>query len=111
MGVTGMAKILSNELGPHNITVNNVAPGLILTERVKDTVFHNAPEVARRNYWLNGPRIPMQRIGRPEELAALVAFLASPLAGYITGTTIPMEGGAVNPPINQPADLRRPVFY
>ena len=100
MGVVGMAKILSNELGPDNITVNNVAPGLILTDRVKDTFPKDPPPgttfedlIAQR-----AKDIPMRRIGQPEELAALVAFLASPLAGYITGTTIQVDGGAVKAP-------------
>ncbi len=96
MGVVGMAKMLSNELGPDNITVNNVAPGLILTDRVKDTLpktvdFEEA--LAQR-----AKDIPLKRIGRPEELAALVTFLASPLAGYITGATIQVDGGAVKGP-------------
>jgi 3-oxoacyl-[acyl-carrier protein] reductase len=100
MGVVGMAKILSNELAPHNITVNNVAPGLILTDRVKDTVGHlllpgmTMDEVLTER----AKNIPMQRMGRPEELAALVTFLASPLAGYITGTTIQVDGGSVRSP-------------
>jgi 3-oxoacyl-[acyl-carrier protein] reductase len=100
MGVTGMAKMLSNELGPHNITVNNVAPGLILTDRVKDAVMHKmAPGVSIDDLLAQRARdIPMQRIGRPEELAALVTFLASPLAGYITGTTIQVDGGSVKAP-------------
>jgi len=100
MGVVGMAKMLSNELAPDNITVNNVAPGLILTDRVKDslpTVQPGGPSLeellAQR-----AKDIPLGRIGKPEELAALVTFLASPLAGYITGTTIQVDGGAVKAP-------------
>jgi 3-oxoacyl-[acyl-carrier protein] reductase len=87
MGVAGMAKMLSNELGPFNITVNNVAPGLILTDRLKETM---PAQLAERT-----KDIPLGRIGRPEELAALVAFLASPLAGYISGATIQVDGGSV----------------
>ena len=100
MGVVGMAKILSNELGPDNITVNNVAPGLILTDRVNDTFPKNPPPGTTREELLaeRAKDIPLRRIGRPEELAALVAFLASPLSGYITGATIQVDGGAIKAP-------------
>jgi 3-oxoacyl-[acyl-carrier protein] reductase len=97
LGVIGMAKMLSNELGPDNITVNNIAPGMILTDRLKHTLGSAGPggpsfeeQLAQRS-----KDIPLGRIGKPEELAALVAFLASPLAGYITGATIPVDGGAI----------------
>jgi len=97
LGVVGMSKLLSDELGPDNITVNNVAPGLILTDRVKDTLPQNPPPGTTIEQLLadRAKDIPLRRIGRPEELAALVAFLASPLAGYITGATIQCDGGAV----------------
>ncbi|HEY4285766.1 MAG TPA: SDR family oxidoreductase [Puia sp.] len=97
MGVVGMAKMLSNELAPDNITVNNVAPGLILTDRVKDTLPPVQPGGPALEELLaqRAKDIPMGRIGKPEELAALVTFLASPLAGYITGTTTQVDGGAV----------------
>ncbi len=100
LGVTGMAKMLSDELGPDNITVNNVAPGLILTDRVKDTFPKNPPPGTTFEQLLaeRAKDIPLRRIGRPEELAALVTFLASPLAGYITGATIQCDGGAVRSP-------------
>ncbi len=99
MGVVGMAKMLSDELGADNITVNNVAPGLILTDRVKDTL-QPRPGVTEEELLAERARsIPVGRIGRPEELAALVAFLASPLAGYITGATIPVDGGAIRRPL------------
>jgi 3-oxoacyl-[acyl-carrier protein] reductase len=92
MGVVGMAKLLADELGPYNITVNNVAPGMILTDRLKHTLPKDAdPEQALKERAKN---IPLGRIGKPEELAALVTFLASEQAAYISGTTIQVDGGA-----------------
>ncbi|GAB3933535.1 SDR family oxidoreductase [Mucilaginibacter myungsuensis] len=92
MGVIGMAKMLADEFGPYNITVNNVAPGLILTDRIKHTLPKDVdPEQAIKD---KAKAIPLGRIGKPEELAALVAFLASEQAAYISGTTIQVDGGA-----------------
>ena len=99
LGVVGMAKMLSDELAADKITVNNVAPGLILTDRVRDTL-QPRPGVTEEELMAERAQsIPMGRIGRPEELAALVAFLASPLSSYITGATIPVDGGATRKPI------------
>ncbi|MDB5017227.1 MAG: 3-oxoacyl-ACP reductase [Mucilaginibacter sp.] len=92
MGIVGMAKLMADEFGPYNITVNNVAPGMILTDRLKHTLPKDAdPEEALKERAKN---IPLGRIGKPEELAALVTFLASEQAAYITGTTIQVDGGA-----------------
>jgi len=92
MGVVGMAKMLADEFGPYNITVNNVAPGLILTDRIKHTLPKDVdPDQAIKD---KAKSIPLGRIGKPEELAALVAFLASEQAAYISGTTIQVDGGA-----------------
>jgi 3-oxoacyl-[acyl-carrier protein] reductase len=100
MAVVGMAKMLSNELGPDNITVNNIAPGLILTDRIKQTIFHQLPAGKTEADILaeRAKEIPLRRLGNPGELGALVAFLASPLASYITGTTIQVDGGAIKAP-------------
>lgn len=92
MGVVGMAKLLADELGPFNITVNNVAPGMILTDRIKETLPKDIEiEQALAD---KAQSIPLGRIGKPEELAATVVFLASEQASYITGTTIQVDGGA-----------------
>jgi len=92
MGIVGMAKLMADEFGPYNITVNNVAPGLILTDRIKDTIPKGAdPEQALKE---KAKSIPLGRIGKPEELAAVVAFLASEQAAYVSGTTIQVDGGA-----------------
>jgi len=95
-GVIGLAKTLSNEFGPYNITVNNVCPGRILTDRIT----HLAGEKAKREgtsvedaLTAMETDVPLRRIGRPEELASLVVFLASEKASYITGTTIQVDGG------------------
>ena len=92
MGVVGMAKLMADEYGPYNITVNNVAPGLILTDRIKHTLPKDVdPEEAIKE---KAKGIPLGRVGQPEELAALVTFLASAQASYISGTTIQVDGGA-----------------
>lgn len=92
MGVVGMAKLLADEFGPFNITVNNVAPGMILTDRLKHTLPKDIDLEAALNESVKN--VPLGRIGKPEELAALVTFLASAQAGYISGTTIQVDGGA-----------------
>lgn len=92
MGVVGIAKMMADEFGPYNITVNNVAPGSTKTDRIMKTVPPGIdPEVALKK---RAENIPLRRLGKPEELAAVVAFLASEHAGYITGATIPVDGGA-----------------
>jgi len=80
MGVVGLAKMMADEFGPYNITVNNVAPGLILTDRIKQTIPKDKdPEEALKE---KTKSIPLGRIGKPEELAALVVFLASLFAEF-----------------------------
>ncbi len=92
LGVTGMAKLMADEFGPYQITVNNVGPGTILTDRVKHTLPPGQdPEEALRE---RAKSIPLGRIGKPEEFAAVVTFLASAQAAYISGTTIQVDGGA-----------------
>ncbi len=84
-GVAGMSRALAQELGSRNITVNCVAPGFI------DTDMTRALADAQREALLG--KIPLARLGSPEEIAATVVFLASPGAAYITGSTINVNGG------------------
>jgi 3-oxoacyl-[acyl-carrier protein] reductase len=79
--VRGLVKSLSNEYAPYNVLVNNVCPGYTATERLKKLDVH--PEA----------QIPLGRIGTPEEFASLVVFLASERSSYITGVSIPVDGG------------------
>jgi 3-oxoacyl-[acyl-carrier protein] reductase len=84
-GLVGFTKALAREVGSRNITVNAVAPGFI------DTDMTRALPEAQREALLK--QIPLGRLGQAEEVAAAVAFLASPQAGYITGTTLHVNGG------------------
>lgn len=83
-GIAGATKALAVELGKREITVNCVAPGLIETEMVPQEILEEATRI-----------IPMRRIGRPEEVAALVSFLMSKDASYITRQVISVNGGMV----------------
>lgn len=85
--VHSWAKGLSREVGPHGITVNSIPPGRIMSEQIERNY---SPEYRA---WQSEHEIPMGRYGSPEDIAHLVCFLASPLAGYITGTVIPVDGG------------------
>jgi 3-oxoacyl-[acyl-carrier protein] reductase len=84
-GVAGMTRALARELGGRNITVNCIAPGFIATDMTE-----GLPE-AQKSALLQ--QIPLGRLGTPEEIAHAVAFLASPLAGYITGAELHVNGG------------------
>jgi 3-oxoacyl-[acyl-carrier protein] reductase len=85
--VHSWAKGLSREVGKHGITVNCVPPGRINSEQI---LRNYSPEYRQ---WQSEHEIPIGRYGEPEDIANLVCFLASPLAGYITGTVIPVDGG------------------
>jgi 3-oxoacyl-[acyl-carrier protein] reductase len=81
------AKGLSREVGRFGITVNSIPPGRIHSEQIRRNY---APEYRA---WQAENEIPVGRYGEPEDVAGLVCFLSSPLAGYITGTVIPVDGG------------------
>lgn len=94
--VTGFARTLATEVAPFGVTVNNVLPGYTRTQRVEELA---AKTAATRGgspadafaAWER--EIPMRRLGEPREFGALVAFLASERASYITGTSVPVDGG------------------
>lgn len=86
-GMRMLMRNLAVELGPHNITVNNVAPGAIITP-INQKLLGNKQELDALL-----ANIPLGRMGKPEEVAGLVAFLASDDAAYITGSTYVIDGG------------------
>jgi len=87
-GVLSFTKGLARELGPHGITVNAIAPGI--TETPFLARFSSPESTAKRV-----KELPIPRVGRPEEIAAAVVFLASEEAGYLTGATLDINGGLV----------------
>lgn len=94
--VTGLARTLANEVASFGITVNCVMPGYTRTDRLDELAVATAAREGVsieeiRDRW--HVQIPMRRLGEPREFAALVAFLASERASYITGTSIPVDGG------------------
>jgi 3-oxoacyl-[acyl-carrier protein] reductase len=89
--VTGWAKHLSREEGPHGITVNSIAPGYIDTDRLRYLYSTGSdPDADRRR---DEQSIPLRRFGAPEEIASAAAFLCSTEAAYITGVTLLVDGG------------------
>jgi 3-oxoacyl-[acyl-carrier protein] reductase len=94
--VANWAKTLSNELAAFNITVNNVLPGATQTERLdaiidRESALHQVTHLEIIDKMISS--IPMKRFAQAEEIANAVAFLASPLASYITGINLPVDGG------------------
>lgn len=95
--IAGLAKTLAEELGPHGILVNTVCPGYTRTGRLEELMAHRAaaagttPERVLADL---AAAVPLRRVAEPEEFAAVVAFLCSERASYLTGATIPVDGGA-----------------
>jgi 3-oxoacyl-[acyl-carrier protein] reductase len=88
-GMDGVLRCLAKEVGSHGITVNQVAPGWMVSE--------NRPAEGRPDWYKNG--VPLQRFGHDQDVANAVAFLASDLAGFISGVYLPVCGGNVMPAI------------
>jgi len=95
-GVTGLCKTLSNNYARHGITFNCVCPGYTLTERLRrlaDSIAAGGGKTQQQVLDQFTLDCPSGRLGRPDELAALIAFLAGDKAAYITGASIPVDGG------------------
>ena len=93
--VAAWAKTMANELGEYDITVNNVLPGYTETQRL-EAIIDNviSQNIDEENLVYDMKRsVPMKRFGEPSEIAAVAAFLASPAASYVNGTSIPVDGG------------------
>ena len=84
-GMEGFSRALASEIGSRNVTVNCVAPGFIDTDMTKDLSEEHRDTLQSK--------IPLKRLGQPEEIAAVVGFLASDAAAYVTGETIQVNGG------------------
>lgn len=94
--VASWAKTLANELGPDGITVNNVLPGATITQRHTSLIEKKVAQTGQSTEAIEAEMlktIPARRFGLAEEVAAAVAFLASPAASYINGTSVPVDGG------------------
>lgn len=94
--VASWAKTMANELGQYGITVNSVLPGATTTERLDAILTNKAAKTGKPRAEVEREmmeEVPARRFGKPEEIAAVVAFLASPAASYVNGTAIPVDGG------------------
>lgn len=94
--VANWAKTMANELGQFGITVNNVLPGATYTGRLQTIIENKATKLGKTNEQIEAEmlkEIPAKRFGKPEEVAAAIAFLASPAASYINGINLPVDGG------------------
>jgi 3-oxoacyl-[acyl-carrier protein] reductase len=91
-GLAGLAKTLADELGPAGIRVNSLLPGTIDTDRVHELAAHSGDPDGYRRRAESG--IPLRRIGTPEEFGRVAAFVLSPMSSYITGASVPIDGGS-----------------
>lgn len=94
--VANWGKTLAGELGPFGITVNNVLPGLTKTARLESVLNQKSTQNNESRNTIDNTvtaNIPVGRFGEPKEFGAVIAFLASPVAGYINGINLPVDGG------------------
>lgn len=94
--VASWGKTMANELGRYGITVNNVLPGLIDTERLNEVFSYWAEQQSMGMETLKenaSKEVPLKRIGNPNEIANVIAFLASPAGSYVSGVNLPVDGG------------------
>jgi 3-oxoacyl-[acyl-carrier protein] reductase len=95
-GVTVMAKTIASDLAPYGITVNNIAPGPIMTDRLIEVHAARAKSIGislDEQFKRFSDTVPVKRLGQPNEIGDLCAYLCSPQAGYITGQAIVVDGG------------------
>jgi 3-oxoacyl-[acyl-carrier protein] reductase len=96
--VVGMAKTLSREVGKHNITINTVLPGRILTDRLKSGISARAQALGKsfeQALAESALDVPLGRIGDPKEMANVIVFLASEAASYVNGVSMQVDGGLI----------------
>jgi len=89
-GIIGLTKTLALELGPHNVTVNAIAPGFIKTERIAQASWGHDSPAAEQAFIAS---LPLRRAGEPDDIAGVVAVLCSDAGGYVSGATIDVNGG------------------
>ncbi|HYM14325.1 MAG TPA: SDR family oxidoreductase [Dehalococcoidia bacterium] len=97
LAATGLAKTLSRELGPYGVTVNNVGPGTTMTDRIRPMIEAQAAAEGRsfdEVLATRASRIPVGRVGEPDDVAAMIVFLASAQARQVSGQTVLVDGGA-----------------
>ncbi|MCK5521031.1 MAG: SDR family oxidoreductase [Candidatus Marinimicrobia bacterium] len=92
-GLTSFTKTVAKELGSKNITINNILPGYVMTDRLKELYSHEKDPEAAINKLTE--KIAVKRLAQPEEIAKVAAFLCSSAASYVTGTDILVDGGTV----------------
>jgi len=98
LAVIGFAKTLSQQVAEHGVTVNNIATGLTKTERIENLITAKSEREKKSKeevYQDMIKNVPMKRMATPDEIAHAVLFLASEKASYITGVTLPVDGGYI----------------